>query len=393
MKKLICFFIACSVVLFISSCVGDREVVFPNYDLSDVTDSIDFNLSEIVDDIRVVPLETDSSFLLKGLKILVSGKYIVTLNEDAIHQFDAVTGKHIRKLAVKGRGPNEYTYIYSGILDEAGNMFYLSQQMSKKILGIDLLTGEFRNLESPVKTDVDLMLVSPEGNIYTNNDSLMFAVLDTKTGTISGMIDSLNIPEKKSPVNFPFPMWENIGGVSLVSNYDNVFLYSKIYNDTVYRFIPPAEIRKEFSLTHREQFADDKGIFLSVPFVSDKYIFCRPCEIKLIKEEGVIRGVQSKSRAVYTINRRDGKASVIRQFIADELGGVEMPAMMTKYGGTFIGKQIFAMAMNAYQLKGRIEKALEKENLPDSRRKYLEELNGRLTEDSNPVVFIGTRKK
>lgn len=393
MKKLICFLISCSVVLCISSCVGDGRGVFQNYDLSDVTDSMDFNLSEIVEDMRAVPLETDSSFFLKGLKILVGSKYIVTLNEDAIHLFDAVTGKHIRKLAVKGRGPNEYTYIYSGILDEAGNMFYLSQQMSRTILGIDLLTGEFRNLKSPVKMDVDLMLVSPEGNIYTNNDSLMFAVLDTKTGRMSGMIDSLNIPEKKSPVNFPFPMWESIGGVSLVSNYDDVFLYSKTYNDTVYRFVPPAGIRKEFSLTHREQFADDKGIFLALPFVSDEYIFCRPCEIKLMKEKGMIYGVQSKSKAVYAINRRDGKSAVVRKFIADDLGGLEMPAMMTKYGGMFIGKEIFALAMNAYQVKDGIEKVLEKRKLTGSRRKYLEELNGRLTEESNPVVFIGTRKK
>lgn len=394
MKKLICFLISCSVVLFIASCSGDRKAAFQTYDLSDVTDSIDFNLSEIVDDIRVIPLETDSSFLLKGLKISVSDSYIVTLNDDAVHLFDAVTGKHIRQLAVKGRGPNEYNFIYSGVIDDARNMFYLSQQINRTVLGIDLETGGVRNMKSSVKTALDLMFVSPEGNIYTSNDSLMFAVLDTRTGEVTGMIDSLNLPDRKSGIKFPFPMWEGLGGVSLASNQDEIYLYSRIYNDTVYRFVPPSGLQKEFSLTHRNEFTADKGLLFTVSYISDKHLFCRPCEIELRKDKnGRINGVTSRTRAVYHVNRKNGERKVVRRFIADDLGGLRLPAMMTKLGGMYTGKHIFAIAVNAYKVKAEIEKLLEKGGLPDNRKAYLQELNGRLTEESNPVVFIGTRKK
>ena len=62
---------------------------------------IQVKVSDLADNVRLVPLETnDSSLLPGGFNILISKDYILALSQDEIQQFDR-QGKHIRRLATK----------------------------------------------------------------------------------------------------------------------------------------------------------------------------------------------------------------------------------------------------------------------------------------------------
>ncbi|MEF9931159.1 MAG: hypothetical protein RR770_02490 [Bacteroidales bacterium] len=100
------------------------------------------------------------------------------------------------------------------------------------------------------------------------------------------------------------------------------------------------------------------------------------------------------NKGIYIINREDNLIKKVSKLFCNNNGlTITLPRDVTSYGGTFISPTLFAQSINAYELKEQIEELLENKQLPDSDKKYLEDLNSKLTEGSNPVIIIGKRKK
>jgi uncharacterized protein YjiK len=103
-----------SICLFIG-CIGNDRSRLPvvNVHEKDIADlnplflvDTTIKMSQIVDNIKVVALETIDEAMLSGSSILIGNKYILTNQRNEIYQFSC-DGKFIRVIAKKGRGPEE----------------------------------------------------------------------------------------------------------------------------------------------------------------------------------------------------------------------------------------------------------------------------------------------
>ncbi|MDD3200402.1 MAG: 6-bladed beta-propeller [Bacteroidales bacterium] len=103
MKK--CLLLACA-ILAVSAC-APKSTELKIYDLDAVGFEVTVKMSDIADNLRVVPLESGDDFIVSSeTQKWVNDKYILIFGQNAIEQFSAEDGKHIRTLAVKGGGPN-----------------------------------------------------------------------------------------------------------------------------------------------------------------------------------------------------------------------------------------------------------------------------------------------
>jgi len=96
--------------------------------------------------VEYIPLETGDDFLIDNnvFPEYIDGDYIIMRNWNSgdIMFFDRHTGKGIRKINRKGRGPGEYEAVSEIFVDRASDEMYVSS-FSKKYLVYDLY-GTFK---------------------------------------------------------------------------------------------------------------------------------------------------------------------------------------------------------------------------------------------------------
>ncbi len=106
--------------------INGNEII--NCNVSEVTDTIDFPLSKVVDNCELIRLETkDESLFQSVYHIGISDHYIAihSYGQMPIKLFDR-KGKFIRNIGKVGRGPGEFSSLYGIQLDEAANKIYLT---------------------------------------------------------------------------------------------------------------------------------------------------------------------------------------------------------------------------------------------------------------------------
>ncbi|MDE5612999.1 MAG: 6-bladed beta-propeller, partial [Odoribacter sp.] len=143
----------------------------PVVELSKAVGEIDLKLSDLLENIRVIPLETRPDVLLPGHFLTwVGEKYIVTLGDDAMHLF-TVDGKYVRKLAQEGRGPDEYFGAISFCVDKQERYGYIASGVGS-ICVIDLEKGG-------VVRKISTGKYAPTTLWYSDKDStLVYALFD-----------------------------------------------------------------------------------------------------------------------------------------------------------------------------------------------------------------------
>ena len=140
MKNLLTTIFASICLVAVVSCSSGKGEI-PVVDIDAPNGSIDLKLSDLLVDIKMVPLETKDGLLLGSGTYKVSGKYIVYYDSKAIHLFDS-NGKYLKQLAVAGGGPNEFSMISGMLLDEGRDVvYYVDFKNRDLIYRIDLLSG------------------------------------------------------------------------------------------------------------------------------------------------------------------------------------------------------------------------------------------------------------
>src|SRR5680860_1015857 len=97
-------------------------------------------------DLEYIPLETNDEFVTQGVVMAINNKYIFAKNwsnDGDIFVFDRKTGKALRKINRKGKGPEEYSHLTDIVLDEENNELFINCFSMKKILVYDLF-GNFK---------------------------------------------------------------------------------------------------------------------------------------------------------------------------------------------------------------------------------------------------------
>lgn len=106
--------------------------------IEDITSDVKF--SEIIDQMQLIKLETNSNCLLGEIeKVLVSNQRIYILSNN-VYCFD-IQGNYLFTFGSKGRGPNEYMNINDFCINN--NTLYLLDVLQKKILSFSLENGKY----------------------------------------------------------------------------------------------------------------------------------------------------------------------------------------------------------------------------------------------------------
>lgn len=345
------------------------------------------NLSDYIETIKYVPLETNSNCLIdRNPEFTVSNNSIVVKTLSDCFIFEKETGKFLNKISRKGRGPGEYQSTM-GFTNPFNQTIYFSEA-GLKLLKFDFLGTFMKSINIP-ESNKSIESPSIPGNYtWLNNDIVIY--FGNLTGTEKKKLIILNEDGKKLVVFPNHNYFAESKGFS-ISAYESQFyhfnhnLYFKEdYSDTV------------FQVT-KSQLIPQKRLYLGKyqPAVESKWMTER--ELK-DRQFIVLRDlVESKSfflfkvlfqdkyfQGVYNKNTKKLKIAKIDSNVRNDIDSFMLFAPITiSTDGYLIS---FA---NAYDIL-----AWFKQN-PDKAAKlplHLQELK-KLKENDNPVVIMAKLKE
>ncbi len=390
MKK--CLLLACA-ILAVSAC-APKSTELKIYDLDAVGFEVTVKMSDIADNLRVVPLESGDDFIVSSeTQKWVNDKYILIFGQNAIEQFSAEDGKHIRTLAVKGGGPNEYDYVLSPFVDDERQILYFSKMKGGSAKAIDLNTGSFLP-DVDFKVDrVTAAAISSDGRLILPSKENLFDYFDPATGEHEPFYESTDTTDASSKAtSLQGVIISSLTNTNFFCNSEELF----IIKDTLYlvkekQLVPYCG----FVFKHDDQENDSgsKTTYLNLDYVGDKDIVVSLMdrELNIGKSGGQITSVSVRidTKRKVIIDRKSGEIKAFDKFIINPSFESESEFASRK---VFRGSRYFAAAIEAYNVKDCIDKAIKDGVLSDSQQTELMTLSSRITEDSNPVFVIGRKR-
>lgn len=376
MKKIFYF---CCIGVFLASACSEKKEKNTLIDLDQSFETKELKLSELVTDIRCIPLETNNDFLLpdNSTRYWVSDKYILSISDKDIRQFSP-DGKFIRKLANAGKGPDEYSYILSYTVDENNDILYYGHQSDwKHIFAISLKDGRPMGSINTRCLPSQMQIVG--GNILCipynyQNEVNCDAILITPEGNIIDSIPSVSSPAPSGIISRSMALVTN--------NEDDIFTFQ---NDSLLHFSFNG-YTPILGFRYTDKFDPEshlEGVQWGCLFKNKKHVVIQKNVIAMKKSESMIM-VNSTNDMTLLIDLEDFRPVKINQFTIDPLD--------EKYDNfpsfNLTGKKL-VRKMSAFSVK---ELARTKRENGETLPPVLQQLDEQLTEESNPVLIVGNLK-
>ena len=415
-SKNLLFILLISLLLLPLSCNNPPAEV-PVIDMDNPSGTIDLKISDLLDNITIVPLESNDHLILTtaGMSYIVTDHYILVSAGEKFLQFNR-NGKYIKTLAIKGNGPNEYNYIINPMVDEKRNTLYFTDLKNQsEVISIDLVTGEFREFLIPNMLSNNIRAIDDDGNLYGFPSSSTIRISSLESGKSKETSDSLMLvykyhPEKQSMTLFNgyhgFPSSTQRNTIFRQSN--NILFFFSAYSDTLYRIkeellVPLYAIKLKKAQTEIIQ----GGVFLNFLLSGSNSMVISKTESKfdITTSAGNITRVSiSVDLLAYLhLNNKEHLQS-IRSMTIDLLSlTIDVDDYIKKENNENLGdipikpfpsvSGVWAhYAVEAYNMIALINDALKGHELTSSQRKTLEEVAAQIDEESNPVLIIGKIK-
>lgn len=372
--KRIFYYCCIGITLLFSIACSEKKEKNILIDLDQSFPTKQLRLSDLADNIRCIPLETNGDFILPDntINYWISDKYIVSICNKAIRLFSP-DGKFIRKVATAGKGPDEFSQIFCYTVDEDNDVLYCVQMTDwKNILAIDLQGKQ--GIKKVYTGCLPRYIQTIQGNILCvsfnyRNEVNCDAVLVNPEGKI---IDS--IPTTSTPTGSM-----TTEKLSLEKNNENALFIRR--NDTLLHFNFKSST-PIMAFRYANKFDPDihpEGVQWDICFKTKDYVLMQKTSLKL-KENSSSSMLSMKKEATLLIDARNLQPSKISQFTTDLLEEQqdEFPFILT-------GKKL-VRTMSAFEVKklARTQRENGKTLSPT-----LQQLDEQLTEESNPVLIVG----
>ena len=344
------------------------------------------NLSEIALDIEYIPLETTENSLISyihDIKLDRDKFYIYILNE--ILCFDK-QGRYLYKLDKKGRGPEEYVYIYDWDIDsEKGLLLILT---NKKIIfykdtgknfeynGSLKLAGEVSRADFiPGQNSILLSSFSSSGNDDFRNNVI----------NLNG--DTLTL----RPNYYKFQQVNKIGFDFIHSNlhykYNNFIYFKEVTCDTIFKIDKTIEIKPHIVL-YSHGLKPDQETFanMSMERLRERVNIQRIFEVQRYIIYRML--YNDSSFGIYDKKTSTKKEISAYNFLEDDIaGGIN-------FEPKFSDGSVLISWVDSYELKQLVSnKNFENTKVKNAQKKNeLKKLADSLKETDNPVLVIVTPK-
>ena len=376
MKKIFYF---CCIGLFLASACSEKKEKNTLIDLDQSFETKELKLSELVTDIRCIPLETNNDFLLpdNSTRYWVSDKYILSISDKDIRQFSS-DGKFVRKLASAGKGPDEYSRILSYAVDENNDILYYGHQGDwKHIFAINLKDGRPMGSINTRCLPNQMQIVG--GNILCipynyQNEVNCDAILITPEGNIIDSIPSVSSPAPSGIISSSMALVKN--------NEDDIFI---LRNDSLLHFSFNG-YTPILGFRYTDKFDPEshlEGVQWGCLFKNKKHVIIQKNVIAMKKSESMIM-VNSTNDMTLLIDLEDFRPVKINQFTIDPLDEKH-----DKFPSFNLTGEKLVRKMSAFSVK---ELARTKRENGEMLPPVLQQLDEQLTEESNPVLIVGNLK-
>ena len=370
-------------ILLTVSCVDKDPTSIPTIDLQFSVKSKDINLSDLLVDIKIITLETtDNNLLGQNTYYLVGEKNIISVDQEKILQF-SINGEFIRTLSKAGKGPNEFLRAEAFALDEKNDILFLFHRGDpNNILTFNLEDGL---LDERIPTRGDNLI----SQIIVNEDSILIIVPRmnqdfnfyylTKSGNfISG---------------FPPPKTRNIGLQTSINMVDNQLFYMPKEYDTLfilnnYFFKPYCffKIDDRFSYINNEI-----GNFIYLSANAPSFLIANKVHASIIlNADGETFSMNADKQTRYFISKKDFSIYEITDYFNDFLGFKENLNQWESY--LYVTDDIGYIFYSAFEMKQKIKEILNSGNISNQVRERVVELDKKIDENDNPILFVGKLK-
>jgi len=402
--KLLGSLIAC--FLFLAECknqiskVPVDEIFHINVD--NTQDFIDLKLSNIVDSVRLIALETSKNVVIQANNFYVSEDFIIAFSQDGIYKFSS-NGKFLKKILGWGRGPDEIIGIgFSYFCDESKNLLYIGDMnVRQKLLVYDLLLDKFL---TPIKKSIPGNWES--FSIY--NDSLILGIptypFDSNSDSYALFSQNLNGKFLSGIPNFKKVLWgpnqlETFQRSYLITG-NNYYRISFDYDDTLFtlksnRLVPYLTL--DFNIPRDNPPSSIiKNGDRSINFQKVEALGFTIIGVSIVKEVTRVSASTIKTnwgRKYFILNKITGKSQIVRTY-EDDFSGIIQKAnngeikfpMFLKNGNLVI---IYQPDM----IKKITEKGLKNPIFTQKLEEDLLKINRNLQETDNPILLIGKLKE
>lgn len=380
--------IAISVLLaaFIYSC-GEKDTSTAdiyNINLTEGYTDTTLHLEDFAEDVRLIRLETNKQCLVNRLRGHIGGKHIVVMGRENMLHFSADDGSYIGKITQKGKGPHEFDYIEAWAVDKNEQSLIYHNRGGSNITRYNMEDHKFEEFV-PLATEKD---VTDLGNIVFVNDTLlavkrgMFSACQyqyfyqTTTGRfIKG--------RKKEPIPHPGG-WAGSSPVFKKAT-DNSIIFQPFESDSIFQ-INGTDIELLAVFQNKSPGRDGDytinhhGVFL---YGGRNRLFLRENNFKTQITPNSSR-FKIMEPGYFFSNLNDNQLYRIKSLYYDDLG-----LELKDYNLRFPHKNLFVIHYQAMEFKDMIREQLKNGDIPVAKRKKLKQLNGKITENDNPIIITG----
>ena len=377
MKVMKCL-VVCLFCALLCGCGGQKNEGIPVVELGKAKGEIDLKLSDLLENIRLIPLETHPDVLLPGnFSAWVGEQYIVTFGEDAIHLF-TVDGKYVRKLAQQGRGPNEYLYAMAYCVDKQEQYAYLAESTGC-ICVIDLEKGGIVRKISTGKNMPLRLLYSDKDNTLLYLPGMMKDAPDCAICRIA--LDGTLLHTVKSS--------STSGTITYLKELNDTIRYKMLYCDTL--FLLTDTVKMPYCRLVTESPYDvttGYGRMIYVLFENrDRLVL--GCEERRERRAGKAIYASVKPLEYYVLEKSDFSLRKVKGFYADIFDYTETNLFpRTDFFPLQVCGGRACQYVSVLRFKELLKDKLDNPLIPE----YVKALYAQLDEEDNPVLLLGDIK-
>lgn len=355
----------------------DRGIPITLINLNVPTDSVSLKLTDIGKDLELVPLETTDSSLFGNATYLIGKKYIIAFSSSHILLFDR-NGKHIRNLAVQGRGPGEYIFIAGKTWNPAENRVFALDFGRNFIHSWSLPDGKYTQIPLAEKGAAYALTLLNDSILQIANMRNKPAKYKLYTQTLSGRF---------------------LGGVDNTGEEDarKIDFNSNLYNTGNRQYYLPHRTDSIFQveqnslhLKYRIPFTSGQQLRI-VQIAGDKLLASMYNITSTTSKQASVQGSTIGSvafngyRTYYLIDFPNEKVTHFQTINNDYLGIDLSPDKLSfqENGQVYI-------EYPASLLTKLIPEILEKSKIENAVRQKIEKLKTELSEEDNPVLLVGS---
>jgi hypothetical protein len=344
-------------------------------------------------DVEYIALETTDEFITQGRVMDIGKENILVINRNrdgTIFIFDR-TGKGLRKINRIGRGPEEYSSVYSIVLDEDNNEIFVHDYSQRKIVVYDL-NGKFKrslkynNGDEVLRYDFihnydrNHLICYDATGTFIEERPFCHVVISKQDGSVVRKVE-LPFKEKKSTM---ISIQE--GEATFTSSvpfepilpYQEQWILAQPSSDTIYRYLPDYSMIPFMVRTPSIQSMKPE-VFLYPELITEYYYFMMVMgtDMKVINDN--VSLPQTQIRLIY-----DRQEKALFKY--------------TVYNGDFSNEKKVPMSSGPVNDEIAFCRSLEADQLVEAYEKgqlkgKLKEIAAKLDKEDNPVIMLIKHKK